>query len=141
MREILAAAPKWILAGVAILALCLLVLFARKRGTRAYRWRVAVWGFVIGLVGGTATTSCIDPVDPPDDDPPSGCYGFAPKDYDRSLVDPEGHLRVDRLKSPHGREEYGAASGPEESEPVFDYGAPDAGPEGEDAGNPSSPRQ
>ena len=148
MRDLLTAAPKWMLGAAAIVALGLLILFAtgRRRGSRAYRWRMALWGFVIGLLG--STPSCVDPPGQPPDpgEPTESCYGFAPKDYDRSLVDKEGHLRVDWLKSRGAGAAYDAAESDGtsveydavEEDVALDYGAPDGLAEGEDAGEPTN---
>lgn len=79
MKEHLFVMGKWILAGILLGALAALALSgrARKRGTALYRWRMAILGTLIGLVGGvvvtTSTTSCIPirtcyaPVPPPNE--------------------------------------------------------------------------
>ena len=70
MKENVITAGKWIVAGALLLAVGFFVVtgVGRKRGTRAYRTRIALWTILLGLVGGGGAlmvSSC---------DPPASCY-------------------------------------------------------------------
>lgn len=54
MKENVLTAGKWIIAGALLLAVGFFVVtrLGHKRGTRAYRARIALWSLLLGLIGG-----------------------------------------------------------------------------------------
>jgi hypothetical protein len=62
MKTLALASWKWILVGGALLCVGLMMAagLGRRRGTRAYRWRVSLWAFALVLLGGSAlaVTGC-----------------------------------------------------------------------------------
>jgi hypothetical protein len=94
MKEYMMTSGKWFAIGglVALVGLMMAVGLGRKRGTKAYRWRVAMWALALTLLGGSTvlTTSgcdglvmCYDPVqtdlgsdkeDVTSELPPVACY-------------------------------------------------------------------
>jgi hypothetical protein len=64
MKEMLLAAWKWVVIAAVLGAVGFFILFGlgKKRGTRAYRLRVALWTLALGLMGGGAllTTAACD---------------------------------------------------------------------------------
>ena len=102
MKDVALAGGRWILAGVllAVVGVLLALPLGRRRGTRLYRWRLALWALALGLVAGGALSGCSpkstqtntgtavpdDAVQPSGNDanvPPPGV-----KCYDRALPDP-----------------------------------------------------
>jgi len=79
MKENLASTGRWLVVGAALAAIAVLVVLGlgRTRGSRTYRWRMALWTLVIGLTGGTIFWAggcdtfrkpmCYDPVQYPED--------------------------------------------------------------------------
>ncbi len=55
MKQVLGGGAKWLVVGalVVLVGLLLLLRVGRTRGTRAYRWRMALWRTALGLAGGT----------------------------------------------------------------------------------------
>jgi len=92
MKENFLGLGKWIVVGTVLVAIgCLLAVgMGRKRGTRSYRWRMAMWSLVIGLVGGGAIfvsscssigkPMCYDPIAPPMEDTGTGGDDFTAPD-------------------------------------------------------------
>jgi len=88
MKENVITAGKWIVAGALLLAVAFFVVtrVGHKRGTRAYRVRIALWTMLLGLIGGGGAlmvSSC---------EPPSSCY--------KPVMQDTGDVKAADKKSP-----------------------------------------
>jgi hypothetical protein len=109
MKTMAVAAWKYVLVGGLLVAIGILLATGagRRRGTRAYRWRLAMWTLVLSLIGGAGfvVTGCDKPEDKKADAGRVECYAAMPDDltvqpdervmcYERmpDLVDPPDQM-------------------------------------------------
>lgn len=59
MKEYIGSLGKWVVAGLLLAAIGALMMTGagRRRGTKAYGWRIALWGLAVALMGGAPFVS------------------------------------------------------------------------------------
>ncbi|MBM4355647.1 MAG: hypothetical protein FJ109_17970 [Deltaproteobacteria bacterium] len=82
MKAMTVAAWKWIVVAALVAAVGLLLLFGfgRKRGTRTYRWRMAMWTLALSLMGGIGLISLGATMSGCDKESQPSCYAAVPPD-------------------------------------------------------------
>ena len=79
MKENFISLGRWVVAGILLLAIGVLMItgMGRKRGTRSYRWRMAMWAMLLGFTGAAplAMMGCDDEKkDDSEEEYREGCY-------------------------------------------------------------------
>ena len=95
MKENLVSMGRWVVAGILLLAIGVLMItgMGRKRGTRSYRWRVALWAMLLGFTGAAPLVmmGCDDEKKDKSEDVQPTCYAVefdGWEDPDDATTDP-----------------------------------------------------
>jgi hypothetical protein len=100
MKDVIAGAGRWTFVGLVLLLVAAMVAvgLGKKRGTRLYAWRMALYAVALTLLGGAPTQVRADEPKKTGDVPP----GAMKSCYDMAMPDPEETPEVEEPKTIYG---------------------------------------